>query len=135
MKIVRAKPPIFERALEVFPMASKPGVMFTYGDTIYVPNGADVSPELKAHEGVHFGRQTRAGWSPDKWWDQYLIDPVFRLEEEAMAYRAQAKTFKANHRDRNAYIRYAHALANILAGGLYGRDLITPSDARRLILS
>jgi hypothetical protein len=131
MDIVVAYPPMFEEIAAVFPNARKPGVIFTWGSTLYNPSGITVSPELRAHEGVHY---TRQGADVEGWWRRYLTDAEFRLAEEIPAHRAEARQFKARHADRNAYYRYVHHVAERLASPLYG-SLLTPAKARTLILS
>lgn len=132
MKIVHARPPMFDEIHAVFPMASKPGVIFTWGSTIYVPDGSYVSPQLRAHEGVHYQRQTDDTAKIEAWWQRYLIDVEFRLAEEVPAHRAEYFNFCATNADRNRRSRVLHTIADRLAGPLYG-GLLKPAAARILI--
>lgn len=122
---------MFEEIDAVFHIANRP-VIFTWGDTIYDPMSVGVTPELKAHEGVHFSRQTNDPEKIRAWWQQYLVDPAFRLDEELPAHRAEYKTFRALHRDPNARIRALYHIAAKLSGPLYG-NLISDSKARQYL--
>lgn len=115
-------------------MASKPGVIFTWGDTIYNPSGITVSNELKAHEGVHFSRQTNHTPAIEGWWRRYIADVEFRLAEELPAHRAEYQAFRNRVRCFRSRISFVTALSARLASPLYG-SLITPAKARSLILS
>ena len=61
MRIEVAKPPNFERILEVFPLAAQAGVIFAFGDVIYNPSGVGIPRALRAHEEAHGLRQREAG--------------------------------------------------------------------------
>lgn len=133
MKIVVGRPPNFEQIAAVFPIARGPGAIFTFGDTIFSPGGEHlVTPELKAHEGVHYSRQTGDLTKIEAWWSRYLVDAEFRLAEELPAHRAEYRQFCAQHRDYNRRARFLHVIAARLAGPLYG-GLITAAAARRSI--
>lgn len=134
MIIVHAYPPNIDAIDAVFKVRGRKGVIFTYGEKIYVPDGGDVSPELRSHEGVHYSRQTNDVRKIEAWWDRYLVDPEFRLTEELPAHRAEYKQFRAAHRDPNARIRFLHQVAARLSGPLYGGLIKSQSHARRLIL-
>lgn len=112
----------------VFHVRGKKGVVFTFGDAIYVPDGHPVAPALQAHEEVHCARQP----DPASWWRRYIDDPEFRLAEEIPAHRAEYRFICNEYRDRNLRAQLLHALANRLSGPLYG-SLIKASDARRMI--
>ncbi len=132
MKIIHAYPPNIDVIEAAFHVRRIKGVIFTYGDTIYVPDGGSVSPELRAHEGVHFSQQTADPEKIRAWWDQYIADPEFRYHQEAPAHRAEYRTYCSLHRDYNQRARFLHEIANRLAGPLYG-GLVKPSEARRFI--
>jgi hypothetical protein len=131
MRVVAALPPNFDMLVEAFPfIRGNDKVIFTYGDTIYAPGGeARLTPELRAHEGVHYSRQ---GSDIDGWWRRYITDPEFRLAEELPAHRAEFRTFCKLNRDPNARIRFLYALGERLAGPLYG-GILRATDARRRI--
>lgn len=130
MNIVNAHPPNFPEIAAAFPHASKPGVIFSFGDTLYVPGGYPVSQELIAHETVHGRRQNAMGIM--LWWDAYIRDPEFRLAEELPAHRAEFLDFCRRKADPNSRIRELMKVAERLASPLYG-SLISVGEARRRI--
>lgn len=130
MNITRGTPPNFAAIYAVFPAARAPGVIFTYGDSIYVNGPGELSPQLKIHEGVHSQRQARIG--VERWWKRYLVDKDFRLEEELVAHRAEYK--HAKNRDREASVQLLHSIAARLASPLYG-SMISQREARMAILN
>lgn len=134
MKIVHAYPPNFAQIDEVFKVRERKGVIYCYGDAIYVPDGGDVSPELRAHEGVHYSRQTNDTAKIEAWWAKYLVDPEFRLAEEIPAHRAEYRQFCSTVRDRNARSRALYSIAGKLSGPLY-LGIISHSKARQVIAS
>ncbi len=86
MEIKQEKPPNYEAICKVL----TPGedAVFTYGSTLYCPHLKDMSriqDHLLVHEEVHVKQQT----NPEEWWDRYLKDPAFRLEQELEAYATQ----------------------------------------------
>lgn len=132
MKIVHAYPPNIDAIDAAFKVRGQKGVLFTFGDTIYVPGGERVPAPLKAHEGVHFSRQTNDRPKIEAWWERYIADPEFRLAEELPAHRAEYRQFCALERDRNARSRYLHEIAQRLAGPFYG-GLVSFIEARKRI--
>ena len=129
MEVSNTHPPNYEQILLVFPQAANKGVIFTYGNTIYNPTGGPVSDELKAHEAIHCARQ---GNDIAGWWDRYLSDPEFRLDEELPAHRAEYRRFLFTHRDREECNAYLLRISERLASPLYGH-LVSPNQARRMI--
>lgn len=130
MNIVRGTPPNFRLIVAAFPFAKREGVIFTYGNTVYVNGEPHLPPQLKAHEACHIDQQKRCG-GPDPWWERYLVDHTFRLEQELVAHRAEYKTLR--HLDRAHAARALDFIAERLASPLYG-NLIAKSEARRAIL-
>lgn len=130
MKVVVARPPNFGQIVAVFPEAKQRGVIFTFGETIYNPSGGHIPAWLKAHEGVHFSRQTNHKPAIEGWWKRYLEDPEFRLAEELPAHRAEWKAYAEVHKNGNQRAQMLHQIALRLASPLYG-SLITFSKAKR----
>lgn len=91
-------PPNFEQIAEAFPMARNTGVVFAYGDEIYVPSGNELSHELKVHEAVHGIRQKELGL--DLWWKRYIEDEAFRYHEELLAHFAEFRALIAENEAR-----------------------------------
>jgi hypothetical protein len=115
MKIVVDRPPNFDDIVKVFPGASKPGVIFAYGDTVFCPSGQVFDPVLLAHEEVHSGQQSID--SPAIWWEEYLRDPAFRYHEELYAHAAEIRASAT--RNRNEWHRVLHRTAHRLIADLY----------------
>ena len=132
MNIVRGTPPNFKEIVAVFPFAKREGVIFTYGDTVYVNGVPELPPQLKAHENTHIEQQTRPGnGGPAAWWARYLEDATFRLDQELRAHRAEFRTLKTLN--RNQAYRSLDFIAGRLASPLYG-SMITLQEAKRAIL-
>lgn len=116
--IKHERPPNFDRIVEVFPFAIKPGVIFAYGPDIYNPSGVEIPPALVSHELVHQTRQL-AQRGPEVWWERYLSENEFRYFEELLAhaeeYRAQVKAFM----DRNLRAMLLTSTARRLVAPLY----------------
>lgn len=130
LQVVTGYPPNFEAIATLFPLARRPGTIFTYGQCIYTGEGCTVSPALKAHESVHAQRQADIG--VEKWWERYLSEDAFRLEEELLAHRAEYRALKSWTRDRNQVAGALHQIALRLSSGLYGQ-MLTYQQARRFI--
>jgi hypothetical protein len=135
-------PPNYDRLLEAFPsIRGKAGMIFTFGNDVFVPDGQPLSRELQAHESVHVKRQTTDRSAIESWWERYITDPAFRLQEELPAHRAEYREFCNNHKDGNRRIRFLHAIGERLAGPIYNgfmsssgpRTRLSPAGARRLI--
>lgn len=87
MNISTKKPKIYDEIKKVLDIDWNSGICIVYGDTIHSKNS--ISADLLAHEQTHIEQQKL--WSPKKWWNKYLRDPKFRLNQEVEAYRAQIK--------------------------------------------
>lgn len=128
MKIKNERPPIWEKAYQIFKVDPDTTV-FTYGDTIYNPAGGNISDDLMVHESVHMVQQ---GKSPDEWWTKYFHNPKFRLDQEVEAYSAQYKFFCKKKKDRNIQMKFLMMIATHLSSDLYKLD-ITKQDAMNAI--
>lgn len=131
MKTVRAFPPNYADICKAIPsVRGMRGVVFTYGDACYVqPTGnPTLSLDLEAHEETHVQQQAEIG--ADVWWQRYLSDKKFRLEQELEAYKVQYVVLqqfpRAVRRKRLA------AISKDLGGKMYG-GIITSEQAKRLI--
>lgn len=125
MAIIRPQSefPLLERFRQIMDIDDK--TIFAYGDTIYT--NYEMHEDVYQHELKHLERQGIIG--VDKFVEQYLYSPSFRLEEEVIAYRHQLKSIK----DRG--LRHAVRLdcAENLSSGMYG-SLITREEALKLLL-
>ena len=162
MKIVNDNPPHgLRETIASFGMQPHSGVIYTYGDTIYNPSGIDLPDHLIAHEETHSNQQSvyPVHESPehldqkelakipprerisghatlekriDAWWDRYLQDQYFRIEQETAAYARQYAYICATVRDRERRHKILLDLAKVLAGPVYG-NVISTMDAYKKI--
>lgn len=123
--IVRAYPPNIEAIAKVYPNAMGKGVIFSYGDRLFNPTAVQIPKQLIAHEGEHGRRQEAAG--VEAWWNRYLTDRLFMLDEEIYAHHAEWKC-ALRHIGPGAI----RAVAQRLAGPLYG-NVISYEQALRAI--
>lgn len=123
MKVLLQHPPNIDEIDAAFGSRSKPGILYAYGDAIYNPSGAPLTPWLLAHELTHILNQ--AG-DPDAWWRKYIEDVEYRYNEELLAHRAEMRTRLQGVRDRNARIKLVMETAARLSNPLYktGRGLL-----------
>jgi hypothetical protein len=68
----------------------------------------------------------------DAWWEEYLANPRFRMEQEAQAYGEQYKFFCKYRKDRNERSRFLNSICDLFSGPLYQLAL-TKSQARAMI--
>lgn len=130
MRVVRQRPPLWDEISKAFPAAvHRPGIMFCWGNEVYMPLGGELTDALAAHERIHSIQQ---GNDPEGWWLQYIADPKFRLEQEIPAHQAEYNTLCDGGVGRAERRRYAMALAKRLSSPIYG-SLITRAEAKRLI--
>ena len=62
MKIKHKYPPNYKEIIEHFPaVKNKLGIIFTYGDILYVPSGLSIPADLMAHEETHKQQQKKLG--------------------------------------------------------------------------
>jgi len=131
VKIVNEYPPNYDKICEVFPtVKNQKGIIFTYGDTCYVPGKkGSISAHLKVHERTHVKQQ---GDDPESWWDKYLTDPKFRLSQEVEAYRRQYKYFCGVCHSFCDQKDFMNKIAGDLSSEIYG-NLVTLDEAKELI--
>lgn len=131
MKISTDFPPVYDAVCAHFDIRGK-RVVFTYGDTIFNPSNAHIDEHLEIHEAVHATQQEKIG-GPDIWWQKFLKDPRFRLEQELEAYRAQYASFCRAELDRNKRVRFLMDIARDLSSPMYGSpiSLLGAMDAIR----
>lgn len=103
--------------------------IFCWDKVIYNPHNARINEDLIIHESAHSMRQEG---NPDLWWDRYIKDNKFRLEEELVAYIAQFEFLKTKIKDKNKQVNIAMSIARDLSGDLYG-NMITTDDAFSII--
>ncbi len=121
MRVVHEPPPkkIAKACLYKFGASYEDGVCFTYGDAVH--SQYLLRPDVEAHERVHIEQQCSYGIIA--WWDRYLCDDDFRLEQELEAYRAQWRFVQNSERDRNRQAIMLTQIAKDLASPMYGKLL------------
>lgn len=123
-------PPNIEAIIERFPVVRElPGVIFAWDGIIFNPSGGHLEPWLVEHEKVHFKQQNR---DPEGWWERYLKDTEFRLEQELEAHRVEYRVFCRHNKDRNQRARYLSMIAGRLAAPMYGNVISRAEAARRI---
>lgn len=127
MKIVMNYPPNIEEIKKVATI--RKGTIFTYGDTIYSPSTASLPDHLIKHEETHMQQQT----NPDEWWQRYLTDVEFRIEQEVEAYHNQYEFYKNEVRDTIKQQQLLMSLAADLSSDMYG-GIISFEDAMKRIV-
>lgn len=126
--IINSFPPNIDKIRETFDLRGRPGIVFTFGGNIYNPSGLNMSEDLVAHEEVHIKQQLSMG--PEIWWEKYLENPEFRLEQELEAYRVQNEVLKKQPRPVRRRV-LAH-ICNELSSKMYG-NIISSEEAKKQI--
>ncbi len=119
-------PPLYEEISEAFSLFPGSRIIFSWGDQLYNPTRAKIVPELVAHEAVH-GKRQGSGQQIVHWWEQYIEDRAFRLEEEVAAHIAEYQHV-LKHGGRNERRTALRVTAKRLSAPLYG-SMITRSSA------
>lgn len=131
MKIIRDYPPNIDRIREDYDLSGK-NVVFTYGDELYNPSGVEIPRNLEIHEEVHTKQQGILKAGIEQWWDRYLEDEQFRLEQEVEAYKAQYEYVKNHGADRDTKREFLRHIAQDLSGPIYGH-MVSFEQAKQLI--
>lgn len=132
MTVVDGRPPNFDKIIKVFPLASRAGVMFAYGWTLYAPGfTARTVPDelLYAHEPVHAIQHTTYEGGIGAWWDRYMEDIDFRFSQELPAHVAEFRYLVSLAHARKRALRET---AEKLAAPLYG-SMRSVEECQRLI--
>jgi len=130
MRIKHKRPPNYDEIIKHFPVVARmSGVVFTYGDTLFVPNGNDIPDHLMKHEETHQVQQAQLG--VETWWKMYFESSHFRLKQEVEAYRAQYAYIK-EYSNRQSRRQLLQKLAKDLSKAMYG-NLVSKEEAKRLI--
>lgn len=87
-------PPNYEEIKRV--MNPPKNALFPYGDILYNPGGKKIPEDIIFHEEIH-GKQQREYTDPSFWWQKWLYNNDFRLEQERQAYGKQYKFIKDNY--------------------------------------
>lgn len=120
MEIIIAPPPFLDRIRQAGMGVDLSNTVFTYGNKLYNPGGREIPNHLMEHEETHERQQLAFKGGPDAWWDRYLVDVQFRLDQEVEAYRAQYRFYCDRHPNRKKREWMLNTLADALCGPLYG---------------
>jgi len=111
-------PPNIAAIRAVFPLTGDE--IFAYDNVIYNPSNQRLPESLIEHEKVHFKQHEKIGGSKD-WWDLYLVDEDFRLEQELAAHRKEYQVICRTVRGKRERYRFLDLLAKRLSAPMYGR--------------
>lgn len=133
--IATEKPAIYDRLKERFKTIDwDKGLAIVFGNKIYtkykLPN------HVLAHELVHVRQQYDFIGGPTAWWDEYLTNDKFRLEQEVEAYATQVRYIK-EHTEESSRGWRRHMIGELaadLSGSMYG-NLLSFKQAKDLINS
>ena len=132
MNIVTEPPAIYDRAKDVFGLDFvKDKLVMTYGENVHTHTG-HLSDDLVAHEQTHIDQQSAYEGGPAAWWERYLVDPQWRLEQELQAYRKQWQWMLKHEPNRQKRFDTLRHCAQCLSGHIYG-NIISLSDAMKRI--
>ena len=128
MNIVKGYPPNYNKIKKKFDFGNR-YVVFTYGEILFNPAGVVIPPHLHIHEQTHSKQQSIV--KPEVWWDKFLEDKKFRLDQEIEAYREQYKFIKSAHNrhDRRMLLKQ---ISQDLGSGMYG-NIVKKKEAEELI--
>lgn len=117
-------PPNYKDIAAAFDIEDRDGIVFTYGNKLYIPSGRKPDAQLLRHEETHAREQLEIGI--EEWWDRYLVDTGFRFMQELKAYREQYRAMATLPFERR--LSYLDHIATDLAGPIYG-NLLTKEEA------
>lgn len=126
MNIIYDYPPNYKKIADTFNIKDNEGVIFTYGNDLYVPDGERIlidKPLIK-HEKVHARQQKKIGIG--LWWERFLEDADFRFTQELEAYREQYRAMAGLTLQQR--LGYLDHIASDLSGEMYG-NLMTKDEA------
>lgn len=110
-------PPNYAQMEAVFGDLKKHNPVFAYAPYIYNPFDRKMTPDVIYHEKIHIDRQ---GTLPEIWYNYYIADREFRLNEEVIAYAEQFE-FAKKHGVKGKMLDWLkEKLALELSGGGYG---------------
>jgi hypothetical protein len=131
MNIIHSFPPNINKIRKVIDLSQNRRCVFTYGEDIYNPFGGYIDEPLGLHEATHSFQQEDVGGA-EFWWDRWLSDTRFRVEQELVAYGHQYRRYCELEKHRNKRAVYLFTLAQDLASEQYGKA-ISLADARKRI--
>lgn len=127
IEIRKGWPPNIEKIRAVLPVSESN--IFAFGGKIYNPSGGELTSPLIEHEKVHFRQQ---GWFPRLWWWRFLRDPVFRLQQELEAHRAEYREFCRWEGNKRIRFQYLQGLGARMAAPMYGGMITAPAAMKEI---
>lgn len=121
------KPPIFDRLNKQFGADWK-DVIIAWDGKIYASK--EIPPQKIVHEKVHLDRQAKIG--NEAWWNLYLWNNSFRLEEEKLAFRAEINFLKKYIKNKEDCFQMIRELCHTFSSSNYG-NLCTADEAMKLL--
>lgn len=128
MKTIKDYPPNYDAIVKRFGSLPETTV-FTYAGKVYSPSSDSITEDLWVHESTHIEQQ---GDDPDGWWEQYLKDDQFRLEQEVEAYHRQYTHIRLFSKNKDFIARFLARIAGALSGPMYG-SIVSYQKAMELI--
>jgi hypothetical protein len=132
--IINERPPIYDALRRAGMNFNEKYTIFTYGDAIYNPAGLTLLAETIAHEEHHMKQQREIEGGPDAWWDRFIRDAMWRIQQEAQAYKVQYDFVCKSKKSTTGRLHKLVAYAGILGGSAYG-NVVTPQAALKIIQS
>ena len=132
VRVIADWPPNIEQIREVLPVTERN--IFAYNQTIYNPGGGKLPPSLIEHEKVHFLQQVNYEGGHEAWWERFLVDKAFRLQQEIPAHKIEWRVYlmSAKATQRNHRRLTLKEMAKRLSAPMYG-NIISFREAKRLI--
>lgn len=115
MKQIVDYPPNYQEIRKHF--TAPKNTYYTYGNTIYNPDGNEIPEDILFHESIHSKQQQHFG-VPELWWARYIIDKDFRQNQEVEAYKKQLDFIK-KHTNSKIAKEALEEMARNLSSNLY----------------
>lgn len=125
-EIIMGFPPNIEQIRETFELSGNE--IFAWDNIIYAPSKS-LPAWLVQHEIVHFRQQNG---DPESWWERYLTDTQFRIDQEIPAHKEEYRVFCLFEKDKNKHIKKKIELARRLSSKMYG-NMMTMSQAMEVL--
>ena len=126
--ILAELPPNIDQIRKAFRLSGRE--IFAWDGVIYAPASRGLPPHLIEHEKIHFRQQREVG-GPQAWWNRYVEDPRWRLEQEMEATIVEYRVYSTTHgrKQRRAFL---DVLAKRLSSPMYGGMITTKAAKARI---
>lgn len=128
IEVIHEKPEIYERLHRTFNVEWDKGIIIAYNGKIYCK--FNPPPQKIYHESIHLNEQEKLG--NEIWWEMYITNDKFRLDEELKAYRAEVRFIRKAIKNRNDAFEMIRRIAHDLSSQIYG-NIISKDEALKLI--